>query len=195
MPFESHVVAFGRQRLADGVRSVPRVTSGSQKTGCPNRGLALGLGPAWPAPGGRRTLRSAQRTRGLTGRTGNHLRLILPLSTAPRNCLASTRLIGSPRGPALSGGQGCPTPPRSLNSYGRVYRAYTSRGSQYCTGFWLPRYWSGTRFPTYRLHTSFSAGSPTNPQRVGLSVKGFTKASSTRPGKFARVAGIHFDGR
>ena len=52
LPFESHVVAFGRQRLADGVRSVPRVTSGSQKTGCPNRGLALGLGPAWPAPGG-----------------------------------------------------------------------------------------------------------------------------------------------
>ena len=29
--------AFGRQQLADGARSVPRVTSGSQKTGCANR--------------------------------------------------------------------------------------------------------------------------------------------------------------
>ena len=30
---------FVREQLADGVRSVPRVTSGSQKTGCANRGL------------------------------------------------------------------------------------------------------------------------------------------------------------
>ena len=58
---------------ADGARSVPRVTSGGQKTGCPNRSLVVWLGPAWPTPGGRRTLRSALRTRGLTGRTGDHL--------------------------------------------------------------------------------------------------------------------------
>ena len=29
----------GRQQLADGARSAPRVTSGGQKTGCPNRSL------------------------------------------------------------------------------------------------------------------------------------------------------------
>ena len=28
------------------------ITSGGQKTGCENRNFALGLGPAWPAPGG-----------------------------------------------------------------------------------------------------------------------------------------------
>ena len=37
LPLGSNVFAFGRQQLADGVRSVPRVTSGSQKTGCANR--------------------------------------------------------------------------------------------------------------------------------------------------------------
>ena len=38
LPFGSSVVAVGRQQLAGGARPVPRVTSGGQKTGCPNRG-------------------------------------------------------------------------------------------------------------------------------------------------------------
>ena len=38
LPFGSSVVAVGRLQ-GDGARSVPRVTSGSQKTGCANRGL------------------------------------------------------------------------------------------------------------------------------------------------------------
>ena len=37
LPFGSSVVAFGRQQLAGGARPVPRVTSGSQKTGFANR--------------------------------------------------------------------------------------------------------------------------------------------------------------
>ena len=36
----SNVFAFGHQQLADGARSVPRVTSGSQKTGCANRNFS-----------------------------------------------------------------------------------------------------------------------------------------------------------
>ena len=36
MPFESDVVALAPQQLASGGRPVPRVTSGSQKTGCAN---------------------------------------------------------------------------------------------------------------------------------------------------------------
>ena len=43
----------------------PPVTSGGQKTGCPNRGLALGLGPARLGTRWARTLRSAQGTPGL----------------------------------------------------------------------------------------------------------------------------------
>ena len=46
--------AFGRQQLADGARSVPRVTSGSQKTGCANRdivictsGSSANVSPGW----------------------------------------------------------------------------------------------------------------------------------------------------
>ena len=41
LPFGSSVVAVGRQQLAGGVRSVPRVTSGGQKTGCPNRNCGV----------------------------------------------------------------------------------------------------------------------------------------------------------
>ena len=83
---------------------------------------ALGLGPAWLGPGGLRTLRSAQRTRGLascalcgefnsaiggvsrglTGRTGYHPGLNYH-STGPINCLARTRSAGSRRGPVLPG--------------------------------------------------------------------------------------------
>ena len=74
-----------------------------------------GLGRHGSAPGGRRTLRSAQRTRslasfalrgefisamgrvtwGLTGRTGDHLGLNDSYPTGPTNCLARTRLTGS----------------------------------------------------------------------------------------------------
>ena len=39
LPFGSSVVAGGRQQLAGGARPVPRVTSGSQNTGFPNRGV------------------------------------------------------------------------------------------------------------------------------------------------------------
>ena len=39
LPFGSSVVVVGRQQLADGVRPVPRVTSGGQKTGFANRNL------------------------------------------------------------------------------------------------------------------------------------------------------------
>ena len=34
-------MAFGRQRLADGVRSVSRLTSGGQNTGCANRDIVV----------------------------------------------------------------------------------------------------------------------------------------------------------
>ena len=41
LPFGSSVVAVGRLQLGDGARSVPRVTSGGQKTGCPNRKIGV----------------------------------------------------------------------------------------------------------------------------------------------------------
>ena len=53
---------------------------------------ALGLGLAWLVPCGRRTSRSAQRTRSL-GRTGVHTDLKNPYSTGPTNWLACTRSI------------------------------------------------------------------------------------------------------
>ena len=58
LPFGSSVVAVGRQQLGDGARSVPRVTSSSQKTGCAKRHLLSaarqhrrgGLAPTVAAP-------------------------------------------------------------------------------------------------------------------------------------------------
>ena len=41
LPFGNSVVAVGRQQLGDGARSVPRVTSGGQKTGCANRNVGV----------------------------------------------------------------------------------------------------------------------------------------------------------
>ena len=107
----------------------PRVTSGSQKTGCPNRGLALGLGPAWL--GARWAADVAERSEdtgprllcaprriylagrtgepGLTGRMGVRPGLNIPYPTGPTNCLARTRSTGSRRGSDVLG-RGCPTP-------------------------------------------------------------------------------------
>ena len=82
-----------------------------------------GLGRHGSAPGGRRTLRSTQRTgawppvrsaenlsgaigrvsRGLTGRTGDPPGLNNQYPTGRSNCLARTHLTGSRRGPAVSG--------------------------------------------------------------------------------------------
>ena len=60
-------------------------------------------------------------------------------------------------------------------------------GSRYRTGEAAPlgRNLSGTRFPTYRLETAGSAGSPTNPHRPGVSSGRFPA------GKFFRVASCH----
>ena len=124
----------------------PAILCGGGRADCPGlprptwKGApaALGLGPAWLGPGGLRTLRSAQRTRGLascalcgefnsaiggvsralTGRTGYHPGLNYPYSTDPINCLARTRSAGSRQGPVLPGWRGCPTPAVSPRSTG-----------------------------------------------------------------------------
>ena len=41
LPFGSSLVAVGRQRLGDGARSVPRITSAQRKTGCANRDIVV----------------------------------------------------------------------------------------------------------------------------------------------------------
>ena len=58
-----------------------------------NAPATLGLGLAWLVSCGRRTSRSAQRTRSLS-RTGVHTGLKNPYSTGPTNWLACTRSTG-----------------------------------------------------------------------------------------------------
>ena len=140
---------LGRRRTLSGWNEVyePAILWGGGSAGCsglrPRNGRAVqqpsGLGRHGSAPGGRRTLRSAQRTRGLapctlcgellsaigrvspglTGRMGVRPGLNIPYPTGPTNCLARTRSTGSHRGTAMSGRRGCPTPavsPRSTGS-------------------------------------------------------------------------------
>ena len=86
IPFERNVVAFGRQQLADGVRSHPRVTSGGQKTGFANRDFVV-----WTSGGNANVSSVVGRVKPMSkARDNRELYRILPKQKRP-----STRSTGS----------------------------------------------------------------------------------------------------
>ena len=139
MPFESCVVAFGRQQLADGARSVPPgYVRRSEDRLCEPRSRPRAWAGTARHPMGtdvaERTGDTGPRSRalrrefisaigwvsrGFTGRTGDHPGMKDAYPSGPANCLALTRSTGSCRGPDIAGWRGCPTPavsPRSTGS-------------------------------------------------------------------------------